>query len=173
MKKASIFNVKNPFWAILIMALPLLGACQKDGEIDQEGMIDLKDIADNPAFADLPLIGTTWKLIGFGNERSGKIKPAKPEADIRGTYMLVFENQGTISGYTSTNAALGKYELPNPNKGQVTILHFGRMTYINELYDGNKYIDAIREVSKYDITSQGLFLHYSSREYLLFEPKIE
>ncbi|MGQ1944271.1 hypothetical protein [Ornithobacterium rhinotracheale] len=42
-------------------------------------------------------------------------------------------------------------------------------TKINELFDGNKYVDALQKTQRYSFTKKGnLQLFYSDTEYLLF-----
>jgi len=172
MKKKVISTQKLLFWTMLIMILPMLGACQKDDGMDQEGVINLKDIPENPIFADLPLVGTTWKLIGFGDERSGKVKLAEPK-DCENCYKINFLENGEIWGRSHVNQTKGSFLLEENNNYNFKQFSFGRMSYAGELLDGDRFIDAMKEANRYDVTSRGLFLYYSSREYLLFQPSME
>lgn len=172
MKNGVVIREKALLWAILIMILSVFGACQKEGGLDEEGMIDLKDIPENPEYANLSLIGTTWKLIGFGNESTGKLKPAEPE-DCEKCYKISFNDNGEIWGQSIVNFVNGSFSFEQNTDRVFKEFSFGQMTYAGEFHDGGLFIDAMKGVSKYDITTRGLLLYYSSREYLLFEPKLE
>jgi hypothetical protein len=52
----------------------------------------------------------------------------------------------------------------------MTISQFGLRTYAGETEDGYRFIDAMKKVNAYDISSKGLTLYYDKNEYLLFEP---
>jgi hypothetical protein len=114
----------------------------------------------------IPLIGTTWKLVGF-EAQAGTMKTAEPVG--RQCYLLTFHQDGTLSGYISTNEARGVYEI-NTQTGALIIKNFGGMTEINELFDGNQYIECMKKVTSYNVSAKNLKLYYSPTEYLLFQP---
>jgi len=120
MKKKVISTQKLLFWTMLIMILPMLGACQKDDGMDQEGVINLKDIPENPIFADLPLVGTKWKLVGFANSETGKIKVA--DVGLRGEdrlpecarcFTLFFDEMGVFEFFSTLNKFMRNYRVEN------------------------------------------------------------
>lgn len=171
MKKKAISAQKFLFWAMLIMILPMLGACQKDGGIDQEGTINLKDISENPEYANLPLIGTTWKLIGFANTKTGKVKTVKlgsPQS-----YSLYLTDDREIWGHTSANTVKGKYELFDKEANNIKVLAFTAITYVNEMGEPIDYYEAMKKVDRFHVTTRGLSLYYDSESFLLFKPHTE
>src|SRR5690606_15022452 len=94
-----------PFIVGLVCCLPLLGGCQKNQIGDDSNTIPLSEIPENPAFASLPLIGTKWKLIGFVDRTTNKVKSVQSsEID---NYTLVFESNGDFAGISSTNTIMG------------------------------------------------------------------
>jgi hypothetical protein len=114
-----------------------------------------------------PLIGTTWKLVGFVDAQADTMKTAEPVGDQ--CYLLTFHQDGTLSGYTSTNEAGGEYEI-NTQTGSLIIKSFGGLTMINELFDGNRYIECMYKVTYYNLSDKNLKLYYSPTDYLLFNP---
>jgi|SRR5690606_13499633 len=164
MKTQVFFKFKWMFLAGVAFLLPVLGGCQDVGL--PEGEVRLSQIQDNPDYKSLPLIGTQWKLIGFVDARRNKIKLAEPAGE--DTYLLTFNENGEISGQTSTNKAFGKYLLDDD---QLSILEFHNITEINELFDGRYYIETMNNVFSYNLSTKGLALHYDAQKYLLFEPQ--
>src|SRR5690554_1126090 len=179
MKKKVVSTQKLFFLAMLIMILPMLGACQKDDGLDQEGVINLKDIPENPIFADLPLVGTKWKLVGFANSETGKIKVA--DVGLRGEgnlpkcakcFTFFLDEDNTYEYFTVENRAIGTYRIENTENR--LIFEGGYITMVGEIGgDGEKYAAAMYKVERFNISSLGLSLNYSSHEYLLFQPSME
>lgn len=151
---------------LLLVLMAMAGACKDKDTLDQAPgiAISLAKIPDNPDYISLPIIGTKWKLIGFVDSGANTIKLAEPsEGD---TYTLIFEENGTVSGVTSTNQATGTYTLD----GQGLHITTWGMTYINELYDGPLYLKAINKVYSYQLSAKGLILNYKPQQYLLYKP---
>ncbi len=103
----------------LILYLPMFGGCQKS---------ETNKKRDNGG--TLPLIGTTWKLVGFADSERNSFELAKPSG--KETYLLKFKEDGSISGSTSTNQARGKFVLSDKDKS-LSIMEFTNVTEINEL----------------------------------------
>lgn len=165
MKRVLIFK---RIWMVFmgaVLLLPLLGGCQDDSL--PEGEIRLSQIPDNPDYTSFPLIGTTWKLIGFVNEQRKSIKLAKPEGE--STFLLTFNETGEISGLTSTNTAFGRYRFGNDSI--LEILTFTNTTELNELYDGAYFIASMNNVFSSTLSSKGLALYYDSQKFMLFKPQ--
>lgn len=150
---------------LLIALFIILGACESKDTVQPETSLDasLATIPDNPDYLSLPIIGTKWKLIGFADSGTNTIKLAKPSEG--NTYTLIFEEDGTVSGVTSTNQATGTYTLDDRDL-HITIWI---MTYVNELYDGPLYLEAINQVHSYQLSAKGLMLNYEPHKYLLFK----
>ncbi len=151
---------------ILIALFIILGACENKDTVQPETSIGipLAEIPDDPDYISLPFVGTKWKLIGFADSGTNTIKLAKPSEG--NTYTLIFEEDGTVSGVTSTNQATGTYTLDGHG---LQITTWG-MTYINELYDGPLYLEVINKVHSYQLSAKGLLLNYAPHKYLLFRP---
>ena len=178
MKKKVISTQKLLFWTMLIMILPMLGACQKDDGLDQEGVINLKDIPENPIFADLPLVGTKWKLVGFANSETGKIKVA--DVGLRGEdrlpecarcFTLFFDEMGVFEFFSTLNKFMRNYRVENIDSQ--LFFEGGYRTTAGERGDGEKFAAAMYKVDKFNISSRGLALYYGSSDYLLFQPSME
>ncbi|SHM36975.1 hypothetical protein SAMN04488057_101238 [Cyclobacterium lianum] len=160
--------VSKSRWMVLVgmvFLIPVLGGCQ-DEELP-EGEIRLSQIPDNPDYTSLPLIGTTWKLIGFVDEGRNRVK--LPEPDGESTYLLKFNGNGEISGRTSTNSAYGRYLLGSD--GLLEILTFTNTTELNELFDGGYYIASLNDVFSFALSPKGLTLYYDSEKSMLFQPQ--
>lgn len=165
MKRLINYELISMIWVGLIFCTSLIGGCQK-GEPDGETMwMPLSKIPENPVYRSLPLTGIQWKLIGFANQRTNAIKLA--ESARENSYTLLFEEDGYISGHTSTNIASGKFET---NNSTIFIAVFGTNTFVNEWYDGEPFIDAMKKVSTFEMSSRGLMLHYEEDKFLLFKP---
>ena len=141
-------------------------SCEKNNT-ESENIISLSEVPVNESYLQLSLVGTTWKLIGFGNYTSNTLKKAEPEGD--SCYVLRFHLDNKITGWTSTNKIGGSYQL-NISSHELKFSYFGG-TEINELFDGNNYVDAIHQVHSYAITNKGLVLYYDKQTlFLLFKP---
>src|SRR5690606_32828128 len=118
--------------------------------------------------SSLPLIGTQWKLLGFVDAKKRRIKLAKPAGDH--CFTLIFTEQGVLDGYASTNRIHGEYLFESAEENQIRILSFGPFTYINELFDGPKYIEEMKKINFSKISPKGLEFYYDPQQYLLFQP---
>lgn len=144
----------------------LTGACREKDTVERDpgAHLPLAEINGNPDYVVLPFVGTKWKLIGFADSGTNSIKLAKPSEG--NTYTLIFEEDGTVSGVTSTNQATGTYTLD----GHALQFTGWGGTKINELLDGPTYVKAIEQVYSYQLSEKGLILNYEAKKYLLFRP---
>ncbi|WP_162416567.1 META domain-containing protein [Cyclobacterium roseum] len=165
MKKVVSFKNRWMVLVGMVFLLPVLGGCREE-ELP-EGEIRLSQIPDNPDYTSLPLIGTTWKLIGFVDEGRNRVK--LPEPDGESTYLLKFNGNGEISGRTSTNSAYGRYLLGSD--GLLEILTFTNTTELNELFDGGYYIASLNDVFSFALSPKGLTLYFDSEKSMLFQPQ--
>lgn len=141
----------------LILCLPMFGGCEKS-----------ETSKKRDTGGTLPLIGTTWKLVGFADSERNSFELTKPSGNE--TYLLNFKEDGSVSGSTSTNQARGKFVLSDKDKS-LSIIEFTNVTEINELFDGYRYIDAVKKISSYQISTKSLSLYYGKGIYLLFHPE--
>ncbi|MDO5666144.1 MAG: META domain-containing protein [Bacteroidia bacterium] len=111
-----------------------------------------------------PTLVGSWKCIGFGDTKTGEVKEIEPK-DCDKCYTITFKDDGTLSGQSSTNEISGEYLLIQKS---IQILRLGG-TKINELFDGNLYIESLQNISKYEIKSGELKLFYTDQNYLLFK----
>jgi hypothetical protein len=89
------------------------------------------------------LTDTQWKLSAFvtgGNTKA-------PEHDADNRYRMVFKDDNTLEGKSSTNELRGNYEI-NTQTSSFRITNLGG-TKINEL-DGTSFVEALREVHSFD-----------------------
>ncbi len=166
----------QPVVIALILCLPLFSGCKNDDHLDKiisGEVFSLDKIADNPDYESSPLVGTKWKLVGFVDGKKKEITIVGPDREDWGEefsankYTLIFEEDGILGGYTSTNRAHGKYSLSDK---ELKILQFGPMTEINEFPNGRAYTELMNKISSYAISSKGLALFYEDNKYLLFKP---
>lgn len=166
MEKQIIFKPGQIFWLMCMAALPLLGACQKEKEMDGEGMIALSEIPDNAEYLNLPLIETAWKLVGFADEKTETIKLVEPSDEDR--YVLVFENNGRFSVVSSTNEIEGEFDF-DISENVLKVKRLGG-TKINETAHGKQYMSLLSMTVRYETTEKGLLLLNNSTTYLLYHP---
>jgi len=169
MEKQTSFKSTHLLWLVFVVILPLLGACQKENEMEEEGAVPLSEIPENPTFAGLPLIGTKWQLIGFVNANTGRIK--KAEKPLENTYTVLFNEDSTFTGHTYSNIMVGEAEI-DIAKQYLRIIKIGG-TEINEFYDGRMFFECMRDVVNFTLGPRGLSLYYSRDNYLLLKPLIE
>ena len=111
------------------------------------------------------LLGT-WKLIGFGNLEGNIVTEAEPK-DCLECYTITFQKDGILTGFTATNATYGKY---NVQGKQIKIERFSIKTLVNELFDGPRFVEDVRKVTRYEIVSKQLRLYYNEdKDYLLLK----
>jgi hypothetical protein len=114
-----------------------------------------------------PFLEITWKLVGFVDAQADTMKAIEATA-WKQCYLLTFHQDGTLSGYTSTNLLYGTYEV-DTETGSMAIKAMGG-TEINELFDGKRYIECMYKVTSYNLSDKNLMLYYSPTDYLLFNP---
>ena len=78
----------------------------------------------------------TYRVCGWKKNRIRLAKPGGGES-----FTLVFKEQGVLDGYASTNSIRGEYIIESAQENRIKITYFGLVTYINEVYDGPKYIE--------------------------------
>ena len=118
-----------------------------------------KDIAD--------LCETSWRLYGFGTS-ANMLQKAEP-SECSTCYVIKFEPDGSFTGRTTSNEISGSYSISSNSFKIVNCL----MTYVGEVGDGNKYIDAFRSSVRWEITEdRHLKLYYNEQnDFLLFNPQ--
>lgn len=141
---------------ILLLLVTVCWSCQKDDN-EQTNM-------GEPTY----LKGTNWKLISFVDTEAGVSKEAKP-ADER-SYILRFNDDNTLGGFSSTNELQGNYDADySTHNVNITI---GQRTFINELPDGNKYVEFLNNIQSFSMEKNELRLYYTDKKnYLLFKPQ--
>jgi hypothetical protein len=134
-------------FAAILLLLTSVFACGKEDEI-----VSLKD--------------TKWKLVEFVHVSERTTKTPEPQSDQ--CYWIFFDSDTTFSGITSTNEVRGIYRI-NPPTSTIYIDNIGG-TKINELFDGNLYVERLLSVSFFELTKTSLKLYYNETDYLLFKP---
>jgi len=157
-------KLRNQVVIYISIIVYLMTGCNKH-EPGTNMIVPIHEIPAIPYYASLPLTGTPWKLIGFGDDFAHNIKLAQPYSEK--SFTITFLENGFLSGVTSTNSAQGTYEILPENMIKTT---FGTMTMINESPDGRVYLDALKKVYSYQISTRGLILRYETNDYLLFKP---
>lgn len=113
----------------------------------------------------ISLTGTKWKLAGFANVTNGIIKT--PEPDSENHYWIIFNDDNTLSGKSSTNELVGNYEA-NYKAETIRITNLGG-TKIGELLDGELFVKNLQSVYYFSVQKTSLQLYYSETDYLLFD----
>ena len=168
MTKENKFRHSWAYTVAIAFFLICLTGCQEEGHPEEESSeISLNFVSNDISYASLPLISTQWKLVGFADSQKNKIRLAQPNG--MDTYLLVFDEDGGISGRTSTNTAAGRYSTDS-SSNRFVISDFTHLTKINEHFDGRYYIESMNKVFAAKFSSQGLELHYDNSHYLLFQP---
>lgn len=124
------------------------------------------DGGNNPTTTKLS--GTKWTLVGFYDVEKDSLKEAEPKDEQ--CYNLSFDTDTTISGTSSTNKIWGAYKA-NYELSTIQITNLGG-TEINELFDGQLYMESLWQVNFFTITNKELKLYYSDKKnYLLYNQK--
>jgi META domain. len=155
------------FKTIIILFLVCITYVACDSKDIEKGnkVVFLRDIPLVEGCQNLKLTDTEWKLIGFVDAKQEQLKVAEPESER--CYRLRFKEDNTLSGISSTNDITGAYE--TFSNSSIKITNIGG-TEINELYDGKLYVECLKNVKTFSITTKGLALYYDSNNYLLFKP---
>ena len=133
-----------------------------------KNLSSLKDIPSIEGYQDIKLTYVEWKLIGFADAKQENLKMAEPESER--CYRLLFKEDNTLSGMSSSNELFGTYETSSEFSIKINIY---AMTEINELYDGRLYIECLNNVKTFSMTEKGLALYYdSNNKFLLFKPLV-
>jgi hypothetical protein len=107
------------------------------------------------------LTGTKWKLTGFVTNGDAKT----PVPDSNDCYWLLFKDDNTLEGKSSTNFLSGSYEIDRTSSLLITNLGG---TKINELFDGKFFVESLAAVRSFDLQEDALKLYYNETDYLLF-----
>jgi hypothetical protein len=111
------------------------------------------------------LAGTKWKLVKFVNVSEGITKDPEPSSD--SCYWIMFNNDSTICGHSSTNELFGYYQINSP---LFTIQLLVGGTKISEMFDGSLYMEKINLVDSFELTNTYLKMYYNNQQnYLLFK----
>jgi len=87
-------------------------------------------------------------------------------SDCENCYIFTLSDDGKITGRTSTNTIFGEFQIEKQN---IKIINFGG-TEINELGNGQKYIETMSLIEEYEIANNELKLYYNQNQnYLLFK----
>ncbi len=131
------------------------------------GCTDGDDGGNNPT--TMKLTATKWKLVGFYDVEKDSLKEAEPKDEQ--CYTLEFDTDTTISGTSSTNKLWGNYKIDDELL-TIQIANIGG-TEINELYDGQLYMESLWQVQFFTITDKELKLYYDNKnKYLLYNPSV-
>lgn len=115
--------------------------------------------------SDTSLVGTVWKLEGFGSA-GGKLDIAKPVNEKN--YQLLLESGSNAYGLSSANHLAGKYTLDEEKQTLGIDLHV--LTYAQDTPDGLLYLERLAKTYRYELQNNVLRLYYSEKEYLQYRP---
>lgn len=142
-------------FVLVLLVVFFLPACNSNHDVEPDYIPYTPD-----------LTGTSWRLLGFGT-KSGDFQLAEPQ-DNNTYYLLRFEEDGTISGFATSNHIYGYY-LIHDDEIELDGYYSTRMS---ERYpDGYDFINAIGQSSQYEVLNGQLKLYYEKRKkYLLMNP---
>ena len=111
------------------------------------------------------LTGVKWKLAGIVDVKTGELKVLKSYTingkDCEQCYTLTFKEDGTFTGFSTTNELYGNY-LINYSTHDFKISGFGG-TKAGELGDGQIYDDILPTVKSFDLVENELKLYYNNK----------
>ncbi len=116
---------------------------------------------------EIPIVGT-WKCIGFGNTKTGKVRPIESQ-DCKKCYIITFKEDGTFTAKSRLKLS-GKYKIEG-EKIKYRNLSETFFQKIGEMGDGDDFRKFLTESSTYNLHQNSLKLFYSKTEYLLFNLK--
>lgn len=120
----------------------------------------------------ITLVGTKWLLVGFGDTKTGNVKPAEPKAHPGKEdkiYFLHFDSDSSFKGFTSTNEIYGKYIADYSKK---TIWTEMITSMINEFGDGRLFKEILHSnaTRTFSATAKTFKIFYNNGDnYMLFE----
>jgi hypothetical protein len=107
----------------------------------------------------------TWKFSGFGNVINSSLEKANP-SDCEKCFMLTIAANGKVSGFSSTNTLSGIFYI---SSNKIDSVHVGG-TKIYEQGNGEKYMEAINTIERYELKNNKLKLYFNhGQNYLLFD----
>jgi hypothetical protein len=134
------------FFLLTLLAIGMVTACSEN----------------NTPAEKRELTDTKWKLTSFvtgGNTKT-------PEQDSNNRYWLIFKDDNTLEGRSSTNGLFGSYEI-NTQTSSLLITNLGG-SKIYELPDGGLFVESLMAVRSFNIQDSTLKLYYNETDYLLF-----
>jgi|GEM_PF-6591294 hypothetical protein len=114
---------------------------------------------------DTPLVGTVWKLEGFGSA-DGELNIAEPA--LEKNYQLLLESGGNAYGKSSLNHLAGKYTLDEEK--QTLVIDLQVLTEALDTPDGQLYLERLSKIYRYELQDNVLRLYYSEEGYLQYRP---
>lgn len=156
MKKNSLFKVL-PLLAVALVGVAIATSCKKESTTQNNTI-------------DKSIVNVKWQLSKFIDCENNT--ETMPEYNSDTIYWLRFDLNGNFVGHTFSNSIYGKYLMDISNKNFKFSELFG--TELNELYDGQKYSEALNIVCKYGLNGNQLYLYYNSeKEVLVFKKSSE
>ncbi|GAB6012691.1 META domain-containing protein [Viscerimonas tarda] len=116
-----------------------------------------------------PLQGTKWKLAGYTINEEKMLRILEPQ-DCERCYTIIFKSDNTLEGMSSTNEFSGEYEVDLKSSSLQIRNLVG--TKINEVFDGQYYADAIKNVKKFGVFDDKLTLYCNENDCLYFQPQV-
>ena len=127
---------------------------------------------DEPKNVDFT--GITWELVAFVENGKTTPEPGRgPESDQDyGYYWIRFNQDGTISGESSSNDLKGTYSI-DFSKNTFEVLNVSVATYVMEVGNGEKFLNCLNTITKFSSTDSSLKLYYTAKDYLLFKISVD
>ncbi|EPA00294.1 hypothetical protein A33Q_0165 [Indibacter alkaliphilus LW1] len=168
------FVDKREFGRVLLLLVSFFIIAFSAGclEVDETGeyYLSLSDIGELTEQDSISLIGTRWRLLGFGEEGSNRIRVAEPR-DTDSQLWLEFHEDGTIEGRSSNNLLSRKFH--NFSNNEFELLEFYVLSYALESGDGFYMTSSLENADMGNVETKGLKVYYTENEqrlFMLFRP---
>jgi len=164
-----MYKVNNKTIIFTISILCVLLIVSGCGELNSTDGNAKKSPDDNESPAGLT--GTSWKLVGIVDTKTGTIKELAPK-DCEACYTLWFDTDFTFSAINITSRWKLDLRSLNPNALMNDMLHCERYDKNNKDYcDSDKFWRSLLTTESWSVTDEELKLFtYGGFSYLLFTP---
>jgi len=136
-------------------------------------VLSLSEIPDLENHGEISFIDTKWRLLGFGEESSNRIRLAE-RRDSENQLWLLFNDNGTFEGFSTGNILSGNYSSIGDN--QIEVLDFFVTTSAGELTDdGYKFTEKMKHAYMGEVSKKGFIASYqieNKTNYMLFRPLV-
>ena len=160
MKRKVLVSIALTFMAMAVVGI--WGCISSDDDVT--GQIRLSDLLKAPSSHKniTSITNVTWKLYGYGVTNTGLVRKSE-SLDNNWQNIVLFTEDGSFSGHTSSNDLFGEYTISGSN---IEIIRLGG-TKVGEILDGIEFHKALQVCQEYKITNNWLLLYYNEGQNIL------